>query len=121
MAYPSANTEALDGAGADACLLCQAVPRSDLSLEVKENILTVSGSRGEDDKDRKYLYRGIANRGFERKFQLADYVRVVDARLENGLLHITLKRELPEAMKPRQIAIGTKKAGPKTIEGKKAA
>jgi molecular chaperone IbpA len=79
----------------------------DLSIEVKENILTVSGSRGEDEEkaDTRYLYRGIANRSFERKFQLADYVRVVDARLENGLLHVDLRREIPEAMKPRKVEI----------------
>lgn len=79
----------------------------DLSIEVKENILTVSGGRTEesDQPEARYLYRGIANRSFERKFQLADYVRVVDARLENGLLHVSLRREIPEAMKPRQIEI----------------
>ena len=79
----------------------------DLSLEVKENILTVSGGRAEEEEatDRRFLYRGIANRSFERKFQLADYVRVLDAKLENGLLHIDLRREIPEAMKPRKIEI----------------
>lgn len=79
----------------------------DLTLEVKENILTVSGGRSEESErgDTRYLYRGIANRSFERKFQLADYVRVVDARLENGLLHVDLRREIPEAMKPRKIEI----------------
>ena len=84
----------------------------ELNLEVKENILTVSGARAEDDQNRRFLYRGIANRGFERKFQLADYVRVVDARLENGLLHIDLRREIPEAMKPRAIPIQTASAAP---------
>jgi molecular chaperone IbpA len=75
-------------------------------VEVKENILTVSGDRSEtEDDERRFLYRGIANRSFERKFQLADYVRVVDARLENGLLHIDLRREIPEAMKPRKIDV----------------
>lgn len=79
----------------------------DLLIEVKENILTVSGGRAEESEqaETRYLYRGIANRSFERKFQLADYVRVVDARLENGLLHVSLRREIPEAMKPRQIEI----------------
>ncbi|MBN2885310.1 MAG: Hsp20 family protein, partial [Chromatiaceae bacterium] len=79
----------------------------DLSMEVKENILTVSGARpeSEESQGREMLYRGIANRSFERKFQLADYVRVLDARLENGLLHVDLRREIPEAMKPRRIAI----------------
>jgi len=65
----------------------------------------VSGARRDDDKDRRYLYRGIANRSFERKFQLADYVRVVDAHLANGLLHIELVREVPDAMKPRKIDV----------------
>jgi molecular chaperone IbpA len=92
--------------------------QGDLSLEVKENILTVSGARGEEDQDRRFLYRGIANRGFERKFQLADYVRVVDARLENGLLHIELRREIPEAMKPRKIDIRSE--GGQLLEGEKA-
>ena len=78
----------------------------ELGVEVKENILTVSGARSDsEDDERRFLYRGIANRSFERKFQLADYVRVVDARLENGLLHIDLRREIPEAMKPRTIEI----------------
>ena len=72
----------------------------------------MSGARAEDDKDRRFLYRGIANRGFERKFQLADYVRVVDARLEHGLLHIELRREIPEAMKPRVIPIQAASAAP---------
>jgi len=81
--------------------------QKDLTIEAKENILTVSGARAEDEDkpETRFLYRGIANRSFERKFQLADYVRVVDARLENGLLHIDLRREIPEAMKPRKIEI----------------
>jgi molecular chaperone IbpA len=89
----------------------------DLEIEVTDNVLRVSGARTEQDqeKETKYLYRGIANRGFERKFQLADYVRVVDARLENGLLHVELRREIPEAMKPRKIEIRGDDA--KLIEG----
>ncbi len=79
-------------------------------------MLTVSGARADEQKqDTKFLYRGIANRSFERKFQLADYVRVIDARLENGLLHIELRREIPEAMKPRSIEI--RGDGGKLIEG----
>jgi len=79
----------------------------DLTIEAKENILTVSGNRTEDEEkqDTRFLYRGIANRSFERKFQLADYVRVVEAHLANGLLHVELRREIPEAMKPRKIEI----------------
>ena len=81
--------------------------RDDLDLSVKESILTVSGARQDEtgDKHRRYLYRGIATRNFERQFQLADYVKVVDARIEDGLLHIDLMREIPEAMKPRKIEI----------------
>jgi molecular chaperone IbpA len=93
----------------------------DLSIEVKENILTVSGGRAEESErtETRYLYRGIANRSFERKFQLADYVRVVDARLENGLLHVDLRREIPEAMKPRRIEIRGTEMKP-AIEAEKA-
>ncbi len=93
----------------------------DLSLEVKENILTVSGNRSEEAEpsEAKLLYRGIANRSFERKFQLADYVRVVDARLENGLLHVDLRREIPEAMKPRKIEIRGGE-GNRLIEGEQS-
>ena len=98
----------------------------DLEIEVTDNVLRVSGARGEqENKDAKFLYRGIANRSFERKFQLADYVRVVDARLENGLLHVELRREIPEAMKPRKIEIRSDSAklieGTQTQAGEKAA
>ena len=105
--YPPYNIEVV---GQDQYRISMAVAgfsRSDLDIQVKESILTVSGSQQEEDgdKNRRYLYRGIATRNFERQFQLADYVKVVDARLEDGLLHIDLAREIPEAMKPRQIEI----------------
>jgi molecular chaperone IbpA len=79
-----------------------------LSLEFKENHLTVTGRKEQDDQERTYLHRGLAERSFERRFQLADHIRVLDAELANGLLSVTLKRELPEALKPRQIAIKTR-------------
>ncbi|HEX8417622.1 MAG TPA: Hsp20 family protein [Methylobacterium sp.] len=92
---------------------------SDLSIEVKENALTLKGER-KPDASRKVeiLHQGIAARGFERRFQLADYVQVTGAALENGLLHIDLVREIPEAKKPRhiQIASGRPSAAP-VIEG----
>ena len=91
----------------------------ELNLEVKENLLTVTGKKAaNDDAARKYLHRGLAERDFERRFQLADYVVVTEANLDNGLLAISLKRELPEALKPRSIPIGT--AQP-LIEGEKTA
>ena len=77
----------------------------ELSVEVKENTLTVTGRKTANDESKHYLHRGLAERNFERRFQLADYVFVTDAQLADGLLSISLKRELPEAMKPRQIAI----------------
>ena len=81
----------------------------ELSIESNQNELTVSGDKAESAEERKFLHRGIANRGFERKFQLADHVFVKGARLEHGLLHIELYRELPEALKPRSISIETGK------------
>jgi len=103
--YPPYNVEIEDENKYRITMAVAGLTQDDLNLEVKENILTVSGARRDDDKDRRYLYRGIANRSFERKFQLADYVRVVDAHLANGLLHIELVREVPEAMKPRKIDV----------------
>lgn len=93
--------------------------RDELTLEVKENLLTVTGRKTANDDGadgRTFLHRGLAERDFERRFQLADYVIVTDASLENGLLAIDLKRELPEALKPRRIEISTAKAQP-LIEG----
>ncbi|HEX8570938.1 MAG TPA: Hsp20 family protein [Caulobacteraceae bacterium] len=77
----------------------------ELNVEVKENTLTVSGRKSANDDQKRYLHRGLAERNFERRFQLADYVFVTDAQLADGLLCISLKRELPEAMKPRRIEI----------------
>jgi molecular chaperone IbpA len=91
----------------------------DLEIISKENLLTVRGKGSETDKETAYLHRGIAKRAFEHRFQLADYVRVNGANLTNGLLDVDLVRELPERMKPQQIAIGTG-AKANVIEGKKA-
>ena len=88
----------------------------DLDINVENGVLTVRG-RKQDDAERRFLHQGIANRAFERKFNLAEYVEVVDARLNNGLLTISLRKELPEAMKPRSIAIN----GNTAIEADRAA
>ena len=83
----------------------------ELNLEVNQNLLTVTGRKtANDDGERRYLHRGLAERDFERRFQLADHVFVTNAALENGLLTIDLKRELPEAMKPRRIEIAAGQA-----------
>jgi molecular chaperone IbpA len=81
----------------------------EIDIEVKENLLKVTGNKSADVADRQFLHRGIANRNFERSYQLADYVRVDGADLQDGLLHIDLKREVPEAMKPRRIEIRSQK------------
>ena len=93
---------------------------NDLSLEVKENTLTIKGEKQEKDEKTsgEVLYQGIAARAFERVFQLADYVQVKGARLENGLLHVDLVREIPEAKRARQIPIGNGK--PQVVEAKAA-
>lgn len=121
--YPPYNIERT---GDDEYRITMAVAgfgENDLKVEVKENTLIVSGEKaaGEEETKGDFLYQGIAARAFERRFRLADFVEVKDARLENGLLHLELKRELPEAMKPRTIKISTAKSGGKTIEHKAAA
>ena len=84
----------------------------ELNIEVKENVLTVQGKKAANDDSRKFLHRGLAERNFERRFQLADYVVVTEADLSDGLLAISLKREVPEAKKARRIAIGGASAAP---------
>jgi molecular chaperone IbpA len=85
---------------------------NELDIQSENNVLQVRGKKDKVDSKKKFLYQGIAYRSFERKFQLADYVRVLDARLENGLLKVDLLKEIPEAMKPKKISIN----GNKTIE-----
>lgn len=91
----------------------------ELSVEVRENALIVSARKAEDDGERTFLHRGIATRAFERRFALADHVRVTGAVHENGMLHIDLKREIPEALKPRRIEIQSgDSVEVKAVEGK---
>ena len=78
----------------------------EIDMTAQQNLLVVTGKKVENDEGRNFVHRGIAARGFERKFELADYVQVSGASLENGLLTIDLVREVPEAMRPRKIAIG---------------
>ena len=116
-AYPPYNIERT---GEDAYRISMAVAgfkEEELSIEAKQNALTVSAEKGEaGEGENEMLFQGIAARSFERRFQLADHVEVKSASLENGLLHIDLVREIPEAMKPRKIDIGK---SVKQIEGKK--
>ena len=93
---------------------------SDLSVEVKDGALIVSARKAEDDGQRTYLHRGIATRAFERKFQLADHVKVNGASHADGMLHIDLVREVPEALKPRRIEIASGDAVDKDVVDAKA-
>ncbi|MFC5704603.1 Hsp20 family protein [Aeromonas eucrenophila] len=102
--YPPYNIEQLGDNDYRISMAVAGFTQEELELSFQENLLTVKGSK-QVDTDRNYLYQGIAERGFERRFQLADYVRVKGADLKNGLLHIELAREVPEAMKPRKIEI----------------
>jgi molecular chaperone IbpA len=90
----------------------------DLDITVQDNVLSVKGQIKENGQQVEYLHRGIAQRAFEHKFQLADHVRVAGAGLANGLLDVELERVVPEEMKPRKVEIGAK--APRTIEGKAA-
>ncbi|MEO0894073.1 MAG: Hsp20 family protein [Pseudomonadota bacterium] len=93
---------------------------ADLSVDVKENALVVSARKADEDQNRTYLHRGIATRAFERKFQLADHVRVTGASHADGMLHIDLVREVPEALKPRRIEIMSGEAVEKDVVDAKA-
>ncbi|MCA3715296.1 MAG: Hsp20 family protein [Phenylobacterium sp.] len=117
--YPPYNIERTDENAYRIEIAVAGFRADELNIEVKENLLTVQGRKAANDAERRFLHRGLAERDFERRFQLADYVIVADARLADGLLSIALRRELPEALKPRRIDIAT--ASAPLIEGEKAA
>jgi len=119
--YPPYNIERLGDNAYRVTVAVAGFASSDIVIESKENGLTVKGAKAAEsaEKPREFLHRGIAERAFELRFQLAEYVEVTGAALENGLLHIELKRELPDSKKARQIAIGTApNVAAKTIEDK---
>ncbi|RTR39600.1 Hsp20 family protein [Shewanella canadensis] len=106
--YPPYNIELLNENRYRITMAVAGFTMDELDITSEGDKLLVKGTKAEQqEKERKYLYQGIAERGFERTFQLADYVTVVGANLENGLLNIDLQREIPEALKPRKIEIGT--------------
>lgn len=108
--YPPYNIELVDENQYAITLAVAGFEEADLELQVENGVLSVRGSKSGDDKKRHFLYQGIATRSFERKFNLADYVEVKGAELTNGMLTIRLVKEIPEAMKPRTIAISDAKA-----------
>ena len=118
--YPPYNIERTDENAYRVEIAVAGFKPEELNIEVKENLLTVQGRKAANDESRRFLHRGLAERNFERRFQLADHVIVEDANLADGLLTISLKRELPEQLKPRSIPINTGPAAT-LIEGEKAA
>src|SRR5712671_5257180 len=91
----------------------------ELNITAQENTLLVTGKAKKDQDENRYLHRGIARRAFERRFSLADHIKVVGASLVNGMLHVDLVHEVPEAAKPRKIQIGG--GAPQVVEQKQAA
>jgi molecular chaperone IbpA len=120
--YPPYNIERLSDDEYRITMAVAGFGPADINIEVKGNALTVSGKKPDVKTETKteFLHQGIAARAFERRFQVADHVVVQGADMENGLLHISLKREIPEAMKPRTIPVNGV-AGSKVIEARKAA
>ncbi len=120
--YPPYNIEKVDEDTYRVTMAVAGFAEDDLDVSVKDDVLTVSARiADEKDKEHTYLHRGIATRAFERRFQLADHIMVTGARLEHGLLHLELVREVPEELKPRRIAITSAEGEGKVIEGKKVA
>ena len=115
--YPPYNIEAVGDNAYRIEIAVAGFKTEELAIEVKENLLTVTGRKAANDAQKHYLHRGLAARDFERRFQLADYVLVTDATLADGLLSATLKRELPESLKPRQVQINTAPSAAPLIEG----
>jgi molecular chaperone IbpA len=118
VAYPPYNIEKT---GEDAYRLTMAVAgfaRDEIDITVQDNALTVTGKGNNGENEGRYLHRGIARRAFERRFSLADHIKVVGASLDNGMLHVDLVHEVPEAMKPRKIEIAS--GQPRLIEQKAA-
>ena len=114
--YPPYNIEKLGDDDYRIAIAVAGFGRDEIEVSQKENSLAIEASAKPEDASHTYLHRGIAGRAFKRSFQLADHIRVVGADLENGLLLVTLKREVPEALKPRTIKIGARK----TIDRKAA-
>lgn len=116
--YPPYNIEKTDADSYRISIAVAGFADDDLNVEVKENALVVTAKKAEDSDGRSFLHRGIATRAFERRFTLADHVRVTGASHENGMLHIDLHREVPEALKPRRIEIASSRVGHPEIEAK---
>jgi len=111
-AYPPYNIVKTDADNYRITFAVAGFGAEEIDVQVENNTLTVKGRPNQEQGEVAYLHRGIAGRAFERRFELADHIAVNGARLENGLLHIDLKREVPEALKPRKISINAAKPAP---------
>ena len=114
--YPPYNIELLDENEYRITMALAGFTQDELEIQAEENLLVITGKKIDESSGRKFLHQGIAARNFERRFQLADHVRVTRATMENGLLHVELVREIPEAMKPRRIPIGSSEAPADAVE-----
>ena len=113
--YPPYNIEVVDENEYTITLALAGFDESDLDIQTEKGVLTVKGKKSDQRDGARYLHQGIANRSFERKFTLADYVEVKSANLDKGLLTISLVREIPEAMKPKKIKIGPAEVSDKLL------
>lgn len=118
--YPPYNIEKTSDDAYRISIAVAGFADDDLSVEVKDGALHVAARKTEDQDNRTYLHRGIATRAFQRRFHLAEHVRVIGASHENGMLHIDLHREIPEALKPRRIEIAKAEAVEKDVVDAKA-
>lgn len=107
--YPPYNIESVSDDKYRITMAIAGFSESELDIQSEHNTLVVKGTKAQQEQQKKYLHQGIAERNFERRFQLGDYIKVIGAEMENGLLHIELEREVPEALKPRKIEIGSGK------------
>jgi len=114
--YPPYNIEKTADDGYRISVAVAGFSADDLNIEQRENALLVSAKKADTDEEKTYLHRGIATRAFEKRFHLADHVRVTGAAHSDGMLHIDLVREVPEALKPRKIAINSPKSIEQTID-----
>lgn len=115
--YPPFNIERRDEDAYRITIAVAGFTAADLDITAQQNLLTVQGKKRDEVADGEMLHVGIANRGFERRFELADFVRVENADLKDGLLVVDLVREVPEAMKPKKISIGGNEL--KVVDGDK--
>ena len=118
--YPPYNIEKTDENAYRISVAVAGFSAEELTVELKENGLLIAGRKGDEQGERSYLHRGIATRAFERRFHLADHVRVTGATHADGMLHVDLVREIPEALKPRRIEIASTKSTNQLVDASAA-